>query len=49
MSEDLWATREDDALLHTSVMADILGGVGLRGDHYHRQPGLFRDGFPRDR
>ncbi|EIK61676.1 RHS repeat-associated core domain-containing protein [Pseudomonas lactis] len=27
MSEDLWAAREGDALLHTSVMADILGGV----------------------
>lgn len=27
MSDDLWAAREGDALLHTSVMADILGGV----------------------
>ncbi|WP_256593059.1 RHS repeat-associated core domain-containing protein [Pseudomonas sp. 2822-15] len=27
MSEDLWAARQGDALLHTSVMADILGGV----------------------
>ncbi len=27
MSEDLWAAREGDALLHTSVMADVLGGV----------------------
>ncbi|MCF1487756.1 DUF6531 domain-containing protein [Pseudomonas sp. AA27] len=27
MSDALWAAREGDALLHTSVMADIIGGV----------------------
>ena len=27
MSDALWAAREGDALLHTSMMADILGGV----------------------
>ncbi|NIE75307.1 type IV secretion protein Rhs [Pantoea sp. Ap-967] len=27
MSDALWAAREGDALLHTSIMADIVGGV----------------------
>ncbi|WP_258166634.1 RHS repeat-associated core domain-containing protein [Pseudomonas poae] len=27
MSDDLWAAREGDGLLHTSVWADVLGGV----------------------
>uniref|UniRef100_UPI002587DD05 hypothetical protein n=1 Tax=Pseudomonas sp. TaxID=306 RepID=UPI002587DD05 len=27
MSDALWAARQGDALMHSSMMADILGGV----------------------
>ena len=27
MTDAFWAAREGDALLHTSMMADVLGGV----------------------